>query len=495
MRNVSRILLSLTALLALFPVPSRAQACDPANEVFDGCTLSQIRDFDFQQVFPLDTPATPSADQVVTGAGEEVVDANRATTAPDPFASNLHNSYQDFLNLLSFAVNKVDESADGQALIVRFNPLRQGRHLLGLNLTLAKPSVGEAVSAAIDETDRSAIVDKLNAKTSDLDDQTWSLSYSMATPKCDWGNSRCWGRTPATYREMLSTVLEVIAKGFDDRTANARFNTKVEISKAHTLSGHSATLATPVSDIVEGEGEGERKQVIALMHHLAELEIATTREEQAFFQKSGIEHLASLIDNQPQLAASGSYHNLGRYGGPDEKAATLELQFGRDNINRLIQDCGASTDCIQKKLQAFSATGISTDKFVLTASYKERDKFSLTDLGLDSPVTGFTPVDLGKSSELQAKLQYGRQLAMRVGTRAARFDGSFEGLRTRGDDIRQQNRWVGTATLTIPFGEQMSLPLSLNYANKPEFLVDQKERFGVHFGLSWRLPFGQQAVQ
>jgi hypothetical protein len=48
----------------------------------------------------------------------EVVNANRATTPPDAFARRLHNSYEDFLNLLSFAISDVEESEDGQALVV-----------------------------------------------------------------------------------------------------------------------------------------------------------------------------------------------------------------------------------------------------------------------------------------------------------------------------------------------------------------------------------------
>ncbi len=128
---------------------------------------------------------------------------------------------------------------------------------------------------------------------------------------------------------------------------------------------------------------------------------------------------------------------------------------------------------------------------MLTANYKEREEFRLSDLRLDEAVAEFTPISKGDSDELQAKLQWGRRLNTSVGVKNTRFDVSFEGIRTRGDVARTENRWVGTATLTVPFGDQMSIPVSLNYANKPEFLGDQQERLGMHFGLSWRLPFDQ----
>jgi hypothetical protein len=35
------------------------------------------------------------------------------------------------------------------------------------------------------------------------------------------------------------------------------------------------------------------------------------------------------------------------------------------------------------------------------------------------------------------------------------------------------------------------VPVSLNYANRPEFLTDQRKRWGAHLGLTYRLPWGQ----
>ena len=68
-----------------------------------------------------------------------VTATNAATTAPDGFATRIHSSFQDYLNLLAFAINKVDESKDGQSLIIRLNALRSGPSLLAGTLTLSKP--------------------------------------------------------------------------------------------------------------------------------------------------------------------------------------------------------------------------------------------------------------------------------------------------------------------------------------------------------------------
>ncbi len=216
------ILLSQVFLLA---TPSLAQDCDPfSDQPLADCSLAQLLDHAFEKVFPPDEDQAgdsagvamvgddPSAEKAFNQAGEEVVDANRATTAPDPFASNLHASYQDFLNLLSFAINEVEESEDGQSLIVRLNPLRRDRHLLGLSLSLTKPSISELVTSSISGDNQSDVLKKVEAKTSDFDDQTWSLSYSWATPDCSKSTgSWCLGRQPESYRELLSSVLEVVA--------------------------------------------------------------------------------------------------------------------------------------------------------------------------------------------------------------------------------------------------------------------------------------------
>lgn len=512
--------LAVTLILSLSPAIALAQDCDPsAEEVSPDCTLGEILRGPFEQVFPLDEEVGEQAPEgnTLTGqeasatrraarfkaiggrasdaAGEEVVDANRATTAPDPFASQLHASYQDFLNLLSFAVNEVQESEDGQSLIVRLNPLRHGRNLLGLSLTLTKPSVGDLVSNSLTGDGKSEALAQIEEKMSDLDDQTWSLSYSWATPECsEGGSSWCWGRQPESYREILSSVLAKVAETMAaTSTSQARETVEREllnqIRLVPTTSGGPSSMRSRLLDY----SPENRERVLSLIRSLASQQIETTQINQALFKESGFENLASLIDNQPQLAISGSYRNLGLYGGPDESALSLEFQFGFENINSLLRGCDGETReaCAAKKLRNLALNGISTDKFVLTASYKERDEFKLSDLGLEDPVDDFTPIDKGDSDELQAKLQWGRRLNTSVGVKNTRFDVSFEGIRTRGDVARTENRWVGTATLTVPLGDQMSIPVSLNYANKPEFLVDQNESLGMHFGLSWRLPFDQ----
>jgi len=440
------------------------------------CTLLEIYSSNYGRAFP---PSVTPDD--VTKA---VTNANVATTTPDTFAGVVHSTYQDFLNLFSFAINKVDESKDGQALIVRFNPLREGRNLLGFSLTVSKPVISDLVGNAIPEADRAAALTKLEDRVGDLDDITYAAAYSAESTTCAWEQpeSRCWGRSPATYRPMLAQVLAVAAKESDIVIEPEDILRLVSLVG---FTGPGSVARMKLSDV----DPNKQTDVLTFLRKLAATSIQSTLATKARFEKSGIDKLASLIDNQPQLAATGTYRDPGTYGGPPEAGLSFELQFGRDNLNALRRQCSKSTDCVVQALRSLAESGLSTDKFVLTATYKRRDPYTLATLGLQPPVTGFTPIDVKRSSELHAKLQWGRLLDNQIGTRNLRFDLSAEGMEMRDDKIRTKNRWVATATLTVPLGDQMSIPVSINYANKPEFLTGQRQQLGAHLGLTYRLPW------
>ena len=141
----------------------------------------------------------------------KVANSTRATTPPDAFAARIHNSYQDFLVPLSFAINKVEESDDGQALTVRFNPLRQPPWNAGLTATVSKPSIADSVKSAIDEASRDTTVAAIQKQLGDFDDVTVALSFTRVTEDCKHVTDRCFGRNPRTYWNLASgPVLAVL---------------------------------------------------------------------------------------------------------------------------------------------------------------------------------------------------------------------------------------------------------------------------------------------
>jgi hypothetical protein len=462
MRRIFAI--SLLLMAASLGAVAQDKTCDPAGR--DDCKVEEALHF-----------------YVHSAAESAVVNSNRATTAPDAFAARIHNSYQDFLNLLSFAVNDVKESANGEALTVRFNPIRSGNHLFGITLTVAKPLIADAIQNAIPDASRDKTVGLLEKQLGDTDNQAWSGSYSFASSSCLPDSNpyaKCWGRQPKIYMDLLGSLLPAASSLGTDPSLGDR------VQELADLFGDEQgdVFVMPVS--------GKNKEaIIAKIKEIAGLEKASTAPAQALFKAKHFDLFAALIDNQPQITGSASYHQPGRLGGAKERAATLEFHAGRDNINTLRQACTAvegRADCMQKRLNQLAADGASTDKYVATFTYKKTNSFKLAELPLSDPVADFKPIDLKSSSEYNVKIQAGRQLGTEVMGKPTRADLSFEGIRTENDGFRTKNRWVGTLTISVPFGENMTLPVSLTYANRAEFLGDPNERFGAHFGLSYRLP-------
>ncbi|MGH7489633.1 MAG: hypothetical protein ACREMY_29135, partial [bacterium] len=142
-------------LLTLFASTASAEdTCDMSTFETAVATCSDVSIGSLQGKLEQQVKARRKAQEAAATAAAEtdLSKTNKATTAPDPFASRLHNSYQDFLTPFSFAINKVEESKDGQAVIVRFNPIRNENGLNGgITGTAAKPSILDKVSAAIPE--------------------------------------------------------------------------------------------------------------------------------------------------------------------------------------------------------------------------------------------------------------------------------------------------------------------------------------------------------
>jgi len=456
-----------------------ADRCDP-DDTTKPCTVAGAYEFFLH-------PA------VVTGAQnqvkEDVTNTNKATTPPDEFARRLHNSYQDYLNLLSFAINDVKESSDGKAVVVRFNPLREGHHLLGFTLTASKPQLATSVSDAIPETIRTSTVTTLQKQLSDTDDLTWSASYSLATVKCpaNWSDdaSRCYGRTPKAYREIVSALLSDIPVGVDPGK---------EIKFARELIGFYPGSSSPFAERVDAANNVPALK--AKLRELAALDQAARRQLKAFYESHHLDIVPTLIDNQPQVSGTASVRSPGRLGGAQSSTATIEVHFGRNNMNSLRKSCQAFTTekaigtCLKQQLDLMADGGLLTDKIVLTAAYNRSNKYDVAMLTTDgtTPVVGFMPVSLPKTSELNVKVQGGRQLGGMVTDQPIHADLSIEGIRSIEGTHRKENRWVGALTLSIPLGKSITIPVTIQYANKREFLTDKNAGIGAHLGISYRLP-------
>jgi hypothetical protein len=488
------IVLLVLQLIAIAAGAQQNTCSDPSAHP-EQCTGSQVFNFYRDAALEragIDTNAAATA-AIAKATTDEVKNSNRATTPPDPFATRIHNSYQDFLNLFSFAINKVDESSDGQALTVRFNPIREGSQVLGFTLTAAKPVVSEVVKNALPETGRSDFVTKLEGQLNDTDDLTAAGSYALQTANCDMSRpstSRCYGRAPSSYIDFFSRGVTPLFAAAPDETEKKRQQLKQFIGHAFSETVVQNAIKNNI-DILGLKVNEATNQVDLLMRlrQFGEAEAQQTIANRAFFSKQNLDVISTLIDNQPQFTVTGSYRTPGKFGGPKQTALTGELQFGSENVNTLRAECHLMSDaCIQDVVKKRLTNGVSSSKWVVAASYTRNDNYKLSDLGLKGGnPSPFSAIDQRSSSEIIVKGQGGQQLTA-GGPKAIRADFAVEGHRVEKDRVRNTNRWVAKATLTLPAGDNISIPVTVTWANKPEFLGDQRQTFGAHLGLSYRIP-------
>jgi hypothetical protein len=475
MNRSRRSLLILPLLWSVAAIQAHAQ-CDPVNAI-ESCSANElVRTLGDRSRAEMTAAAETAAKQTA----DNVVNTNRATSAPDPFAADLHATYQDFLVPLSFAVSSIEESKDGRALIVRLNPFREPPFVGGFTVTASKPDLDPRIAAAIPEDDRDAEVKRLEEDSDELGDLTFSGSVAAETVECTEGKGRCWGRNPRTYRQVLSSVLLALAPQASSDAADAA---STNLGKLLAQSGN--TFDTKLSEVPSAQ----RGAVVDAARQLVAADLHDRETYLKLLDDLGIEHLTTLIDNQPQFSLTATWHERDDVAGPTQGAATLELQFGRHNLNRLKHDCKTTlTQCIGESLRAIDAGNSDvTDKFVLSASFKETDRYQLTADNLSIP--GFAAIDAPRTRELSAKLQWGQRLKARVADQQARFDISAEGVRLTANGVKEKNDWVGTATLTVPVASNISIPLSLKYGNRPDLLTGVRDSWGAHFGISYRLPW------
>lgn len=480
------IWVSLALAVALAPGEATAQ-CDPAAGIWSSCTAGDVYNAAFDAAASEVTDVTK---QNLYEAEEKVANAPAATTAPSSFAGRIHGSYEDFLKLLAFAVNDVDESDDGRALVVRLNPLRHGAHRLGVTVTVAEPEISDEVQNAISEDGRADTVALLEKSLEDFDDLTVALSYSWHTERCAAGlasRRRCFGRDPASYSALLSQLIP------------APGDAGPSIEDLRALSGLFAGANAGVFSAQLATDRALRRDQVEALQAVARADAEAATDYVARLNEAGVDLFWPLIDNQPQLAITLSKRNADPFVGQEYESAALELQFGGTNVNRLFGDCAVDDwSCPRERLARLAeeksrpGTKLTDGKWVLSATYLERDAYAIATLPVTDPPGEFTPFRLVDSSELRFRAQWGALISSRADGWTPRIDFSAEGLETRDDGIRTKSRWVATATLTLPVAEGVVIPVSLNYANKPEFLGEQDESFGAHVGLSYRLPFGDE---
>lgn len=421
----------------------------------------------------------------LSAATRALANLPNAVTAPSGSGADLHASRPNFLTSLGAAVNAIETAEDKQSVTVRFNPIPTPPLQLGITLVAKKASLYAPISKAIKESERAAAVALLEKGFDDFDDVTASVSLSPATSECGpdqakrgFGPFGCWGKTSPTkvYRKAFSAILTPsLRKIADAATSPERLALETEFGR---LAPGSSARNTAFSSL-SAEDQARAKRIVK---DLAAAQLNDEAAEKTLFENIDPKALAQLIDNQPVIAINGSYRDLGSLGGPSEIALSAELQFGFENFNTLAKE----TD--QAKVDNTLKGKFRKDSLVISFAYKRHNDYALAALPGLTAVT-FDPVSVPSASEWQLKGQWGAPLSFKANDRNARFDLGLDGFRANEDSVRTKNRWIAKATLTLPVGTNFDIPVTLTWANKPEFTGDGQENFGANFSLSYRLPW------
>jgi hypothetical protein len=431
--------------------------------------------------------AVAAAPSVTAQVTDRLKTENVATTAPQSSDARIHASRQNFNIPLSVAINSVDRNADKQSIVVRFNALSAGFFSAGITGTITQPAVYAALEEQIGpEESREAVLKKLGKSLEETDDVGVSIHLAPETPECTPNRIQrgaCHGLDPRAYDEVLNTMFRALL-GPDPGTSEA--TDAVASAVADFVRAHA-------TDEVGDLSPRERDELFDLLMLLKMSDRADTARETRQRANTQVEKLAKLLEQQPQWSLTLNANRRDRLVGPNAQSADLEYRRGRQNLNTVWSDCVDEADpsaCITNVLK-----NLRTDTFVFGLSAKQTDSYQLDALPPSTlgDTQTFTALANDRLRTYLARIQYGRDLmGARVNDVPIRFDvqATWEQVTGATKESRPYDtRFVVATTLSVPLSDAITIPVTLSYANHEEFLKNQQKKLGIHFGLTYRIPF------
>ena len=251
--------------------------------------------------------------------------------------------------------------------------------------------------------------------------------------------------------------------------------------------------------------ENEVQTGIALLDSAVTELFEARRKNWKALSQGKFSQFASLVDNQPQAYLEINHRERGTVTGPDESSLKVVFEFGLVNVNRLQKwaprnltgDCKVwnnsknnskkSLGCLSGYLKKKGGNLDDGSRFSLSVERVEVDDFAfaLPEDGVD--------FQLDAVDKTIIALGYGRRLDFDgEGKELTRFDlkVSHEDV---SDDLQRDDRTLAELTLTRKLIGDFSLSLSLNWANKPEYLVDDDgEELGGRIAIGWKVLTGKK---
>ncbi len=204
--------------------------------------------------------------------------------------------------------------------------------------------------------------------------------------------------------------------------------------------------------------------------------------------------LAELLANQPKLQFSVTYLKRDDAIGANEFSVKTSYSFGGMSLSRLLKNKGQRTF-----LQAYNDHTECLTASLLENGPSRKDcgvggafSIALEYSDIDDQEFGFSGVSFVKKggSKLIGSVAYDRTLvwdgAEPVFDIAASLEFEEFLSNTKGND-----RVLATLTLTRKVNDRLSIPFSIQYANKSEFLEDVDSKVSANLGIKYDFNFSR----
>ncbi len=419
------------------------------------------------------------------------------------FGERVGGTITDFLPWFQFAVDSVSPSDDGKAVVVAFNPVQALAWKLKLTATATEPEPFERLLTDVPDDARPAALESISGDLGDLDDVTWSATLGFQPRAGSQGLKARWGRDPEIYRplirELAAGSAEVIQEVASD-AGKVRGDHKEYVDQLFAVFKPRQPDSLTFREIRGAVANGALPDFVEadFLEAVAAKERLTNELDQTF-GALGLDRLADLIHNQPQLVFDLSYRDPGEWVGQEAFAVSGRAEWGTRNLNSVLrrarrQDPGMTAS--RRLLSAYrDVVGRAGDpepqsgwRGTATLSFRRLEELT-TGIPFGDSVIDVTVPEV---EEWVGKFQVSRFAdwhAMTIGgtTVKPRVDLSLELVETDGDDNRQ-DRKVATLTYDLPVAEGVAIPVTLVYADKAEFRGDPDHELSGHVGLSYKLP-------
>lgn len=467
--------LALAALCVAAARPAAAQERSCTDDMTLGACFTQFRD--------------AAANKGLKKVERET---KAATTGPqtsgDPGTTT---SINDFLPRFVAALLTPGLDVDSQAIAFHYNfdrlPMRVG---IELNEAKLLPALSDSIPAGI----RDSSLARLQRDLSDEDDVKFSLAINVERSNL--------GRSLYPHLPFINEVVSGLVGDADMKNTNVfqdsivgQLDQMADASLANdsTCKGGQDRWALKC---FEAESRPELIRLLAAAATETGSEVARRRE---ILANAGLEAIAMLLNNQPQLNFTVTRNLRGDLVGRDEWTVNGRVEIGIDNnLNWLRETCekkpvpatDASLTKAVRMARCFTnmaATDAARESFQRQRriwgqiDYKLRDAYELRLPG-DSVL-----IDQARSSEFKFAVGWGQYFgSVDKINRRPRLDmeASFA---QRLDDALRQDQLVLKLTFVRPFTEDLGATMGFVWANKPEFVGDVTRKVGARFGLNYKL--------